>query len=161
MAAEMTIEDVRSKDWVRDGDTVTERIGPENEMFAWQHDTVITSDQIQSAIQDPDVRVCDIEWGRHGLVVNLQAVGSAETADYPSWTLQALLEMCSLRFHQKQNDPKYGGWDEEDPYYHLGEANRQIDSMVDCDDALEQKEQIADAVNYLLFAYSIIDAQDS
>jgi hypothetical protein len=159
MAEEITESALRQKDWVSPADEIEQR--GDSSLFEWRHDSYLAFTQMQEAISDPDVQICDVEHEDDQVVVNLQAMDASGPDEYPTRSLSELSGFASTRFEQKQDDPQYGGWDEEDLYYHLRAANYQIDSVVDIDDTFEQKEQISDAVNYLLFAYSVIDADDS
>jgi hypothetical protein len=159
MAEEITESALRQKDWVSPADEIEQR--GDSSLFEWRHDSYLAFTQMQEAISDPDVQICDVEHEDDQVVVNLQAMDASGPDEYPTRSLSALSRLASERFRQKQDDPDYGAWDEEDPWWHLNSALGQVDDAMCADEELETKEQIADAVNYLLFAYSVIDGNDS
>lgn len=163
MAEKITESELKQKDWVSPADEIEQRGNPS--FFEWRHDSYHAFSQMQQAISDPDVQICDVEREDGQVIVNLQGVGSP--SGYPTGSLRSLSNLASERFQQKQDDPDYGAWDEEVPWAHLNWTIGQVDDAMgavdrgDDVDELEAKEQIADALNYLLFAYHVIDQDDS
>jgi hypothetical protein len=157
MAEEITESTLRGKDWVSPSDEIEKR--GESSLFEWRHDSYMAFTQMQEAIMDSDVEICDVECSDDSVVVNLQARGGGDR--YPGGDLLQLRQLALERFRQKQHDQNYGEWDEENLWWHLNSALGQVDDAMCADEELETKEQIADAVNYLLFAYSVIDGNDS
>lgn len=162
MGDEITESSLKQKDWVDPSDEIEQRGG--SSFFEWRNDSYHAFDQMQQVISDPDVQICDVERDDGQVVVNLQATDEFGPDEYPVRSLSAMSELASTRFSGKQDDPEYGAWDEEEAWWHLNRVLGQTDdAMGEIDDGneLEAKEQIADAMNYLLFAYDTIDGNDT
>lgn len=150
------IDSIRGKNWVAEVDDVRQ---PNEE---YEHDLVewtgpyIAHPQIQSAFDDPDVTVCDIEADDDEPIVYLQLLDGAN-ADWPTTSHRQLVSMATQRFRQHDDQP---GWDAESPRTMLKNARLNLDraqfALEKKGDTLEAEEEMGDALNYTLFALDLL-----